>query len=170
MTLRSRGDTSTELRPPARVAERWRRILAPAVGRPFTTRGVEIACRLAKSSGATLYLVFILEVPRTFGLDSSLSDEESQAKQVLEAAAAAAARFKITLITRVHRVRSARDGILAFINEQEIDLLVLGARPDEADGLPRELSRELFLTAPCEIVMDYIAGERQEPMEEDEEE
>ena len=170
MTLRSRGDTSTELRPPARVAERWRRILAPAVGRPFSTRCVEIACRLAKSSGATLYLVYILEVPRTFGLDSSLPEQEAEAKHALEAAAATAARFKITLITRTHRVRSAREGIIAFIGEQEIDLLVLGARPDEADGLPRELSRELFLTATCEVVVDYIAGEQQAPMEEDEEE
>jgi nucleotide-binding universal stress UspA family protein len=128
---------------------------------------VEIACRLAKSSGATLYLVYVLEVPRTYGLDAALPEEEQMAGDALEAAAAIAAPYKITSVTRMHRVRVAKDGILAFVAEQDIDLLALGARPDESRGLPRELARELFLTARCEVVVDYIAGEQQMPMDED---
>lgn len=170
MALRSRirdSENMAELKPGIKTAERWTRILVPALGRPFSARCVEIACRLAKSSGATLYLVYVLEIPRTYGLDSELPEEEKTANDVLEAAVAVAAPFKVTSVARIHRVRVARDGILSFIGEQNIDLLALGARPDESSGLPRELARELFLSAHCEVVVDYIAGEEQMPMDEE---
>lgn len=174
MALRSRirdGENMAELKPGTKPVDRWERILVPALGRPFSARCVEIACRLAKSSGATLYLVYVLEIPRTYGLDAELPEEEKTANDVLEAAVAVAAPFKVpSVVARIHRVRVARDGILSFIGEQNIDLLALGARPDESSGLPRELARELFLSAHCEVVVDYIAGEEQMPMDEDFEE
>ena len=170
MALRSRlrdSEIMTEPKSGAHTADRWTRIMAPTLGRPFSRRCVDIACRLAKSSGSNLYLVYVLEVPRVLGLDSAMPEEESLASEALEAAVKIAAPFKLTPVARTHRVRNAKDGILAFINEQEIDLLVLGARPDEAHGMPRELTRELFMASPCEVVVDYIAGEGQAPAEDD---
>ena len=46
------------------------------------------------------------------------------------------------------------------IPEEKVDLLILGARPDRTRGLPGDMARELFLAAPCEVIVDYIANEK----------
>jgi nucleotide-binding universal stress UspA family protein len=138
----------------------WKKILVPGLARPYSRRAVKLACRLAQASGAQLYLAYMLEVPRAFMLDASMPEAECIAGDILADAEQVAEAFNIHPISMVHRVRNPMEGILKLISEEQFDLLVIGARPDETRGLPREFSRDLALAARCEVIIDYIADEQ----------
>jgi nucleotide-binding universal stress UspA family protein len=138
----------------------WTRVLAPSAGRPYSMRGLEVACRLAHTSNATVHLAYILEVPRSLPIEASIPDDEALAASVLADGEDIAGGYHVPVVSTIYRTRNTADGIVKLIREASCDLLVLGARPDEMRGLPRDLTRQLFLSAPCEVVLDYIAGEQ----------
>lgn len=142
------------------VPRRWQRVLVPTLERPYSARALDVAFRLARQTSATVHLAYIIEVPRAYALQDPLPDLDEPAAEALRDAQALAKPYPITIQPFVHRTRKARDGILALIEQENIDLLVLGARPDELRGLPRDLARELFESARCEVVVDYMAGEK----------
>ncbi|MGO8673037.1 MAG: universal stress protein [Capsulimonadaceae bacterium] len=138
----------------------WRRILVPAAAQPYSTRSLEVACRLAQTSGATVHLAFMMEIPRSLPLNASIPDLEALAASVLKDGEDVARQYHVPVISTVHRMRAACEGVLKLLAEADCDLLVLGARPDETRGLPRDVARRLFECAPSEVVLDYIAGEQ----------
>ena len=144
----------------AQGPRQWKRMLVPAVDRPYSIRCLEVAYRLAQDTGATVQLAYVLEVPRSLALEALLPEAEEMADNALRIAQQAAIPFKVKTEVFVHRTRSARDGILRLIVQENVDLLILGGRPDGNRGLPNDLARELFQSAPCEVVADYIAGEK----------
>lgn len=89
-----------------------------------------------------------------------MPDDEAVAAQVLHDGEEIVHLHKVAVVSTVYRTRNAADGMLKLIKEAECDLLVLGARPDEMRGLPRDLTRHLFQAATCEVVLDFIAGEQ----------
>lgn len=145
---------------PASAQRQWKRMLVPAVDRPFSGRCLEVAYRLAQDTGATVQLAYVLEVPRSLSLEAMLPESEVLASDALGMAQRVATPFKVTVEPFVHRTRNAIEGILRLISQEKIDLLILGGRPDGNRGLPNDLARELFQRAPCEVVVDYIAGEK----------
>ena len=157
----SKGRTAASSEPGSGPAQtQWHSVLVPAVDQPFSTRCLEVAFRLAQRSNARVQLAYFIEVPRTLSLNADMPDAEEVAASSLNVAERTAIPYKIQVQSVIHRTRSAQDRILSLIPEENIDLLVLGARPDRQRGLPREMARELFLAAPCEVIVDYIANER----------
>ncbi len=144
----------------AEAQRQWKKILVPAVGRPYSNRCLEVAYRLAQDAGATVQLAYVLEVPRALALEAALPESEMSAGEALRVAQQVAIPFKVTVEPYVHRTRSAREGILRLVGQEKIDLLVLGGRPDGNRGLSSDLARDLFQCCPCETVVDYIAGEK----------
>ncbi len=144
----------------AGTKRQWKRVLVPAVDMPYSMRSLEVACRLAQGTGGSVSLAFILEVPRALPLEAALPEAEIVASSALDDAREAARPFRVPVEPFVHRTRSAADGILRLIAQENIDLLVLGGRPDGLRGLSKDLTRELFRRATCEVVLDYIADEK----------
>ena len=144
----------------AQAQRRWQRMLVPAVDRPYSMRCLEVAYRLAQDTEATVQLAYVLEVPRSLALEALLPESEVRAGEALRDAQEAARSFKVKTEPFVHRTRTAREGILRLIGQEKIDLLILGGRPDGNRGLPSDLARDLFERATCEVVVDYIAGEK----------
>jgi hypothetical protein len=138
----------------------WQRILVPAVNRPYSVRCLEVAYRLAQNTNADVRLAYVLEVPRALPLDAALPESEIAAVEALRIAQEVAIPYKVTVTPFVHRTRSAVDGILRLVSQEKIELLILGGRPDGNRGLPSDLSRDLFRRAACEVIVDYIAGEK----------
>ena len=138
----------------------WRSMLVPAVDQPFSHRCLEVAFRLAQGGSTRVQLAFFIEVPRILPLNAEMPDAEEVAASSLNVAERAAIPFKVQVESVIHRTRSAQERIVSLIPEEAIDLLVLGARPDRQRGLPGDMARELFLAAPCEVIVDYIANER----------
>ncbi len=151
---------STEAAPDAGGGGQWRHILIPAFHQPFSRRSLEVAYRLARGTNATLHLTYLLEVPRSFALEALLPEEEIVASEALSVAQADLTSCRIPIQASVQRARSVRDGILKIIAQDNIDLLVLGTRVDEQRGLPRDLARDLFYAAPCEVIIDHVAGDK----------
>jgi nucleotide-binding universal stress UspA family protein len=149
-----------EIQDAAQAQPQWQRLLVPAVDRPFSVRCLEVAFRLIQGTGGVVHLVYVLEVPRTLALEASLPEFEMVADDALRVAQQTALPFKVLVQPYIHRTRSAQEGILRLITQEKIDLLVLGGRPDGNRGLSSDLSRELFQRSPCEVVFDYIAGEK----------
>lgn len=138
----------------------WTCMLIPAVDQPYSNRALEVAYRLAEGTQTRVQLAYIIEVPRILPLDASLPDAESVAANALNLAERAAVPYKVQVESVIHRTRKAKERILSLIAEEHIDLLVLGGRPDRLRGLPGDMTRELFLAAPCEVIVDYIANEK----------
>ena len=143
-----------------RTQRDWKRVLVPAVDAAYSMRSLEVAFRLAQGTGATVQLAFLVVVPRSLPLEAAMPDTEFVAAAALRDAQEAAQGYKLPVEAFVHRARSAPDGILKLITQEDIDLLVLGGRPDGLRGLPGDMIRDLFERAPCEVVVDYIAGEK----------
>ena len=138
----------------------WSSLLIPAVDQPYSNRALEVAYRLAQGTNARVQLAYLIEVPRILPLDAALPEAEAVAANALSIAERAAIPYKITVQSVIHRTRKAHDRILSLIPEEKVDLLILGARPDRTRGLPGDMARELFLAAPCEVIVDYIANEK----------
>ena len=138
----------------------WRSLLIPAVDQPYSHRALEVAYRLAQGTDARVQLAYLIEVPRILPLNAALPDAESVAANALHIAERAAIPYKVNVTSVIHRTRKAHERILSLIPEESVDLLVLGARPDRTRGLPGDMARELFLAAPCEVIVDYIANEK----------
>jgi hypothetical protein len=86
--------------------------------------------------------------------------EESQAQTVLGDGIEAARRWELSATTETLKVREPIEGLIKFVKQQDIDLLILGIRPDEMRGLSKALTHELCLKSPCQVIVDYIADEQ----------
>jgi hypothetical protein len=96
LALRSR-------RPEPRVLRGYRRLLVPVVEGPESVRALELACRLASDSGATVVAVAVVEVAPLLPLDAHMLEEERSARAVLERAGATADSYGVTLAPRILR-------------------------------------------------------------------
>ena len=152
---------ATNLGVAAEIKLGWKKIVIPACGAPFSLRSIRNAAKLAaKSPDCDVRLLYIMEVPRAFALQAPMPGEDSQAQTVLADGLEEARRWGLDAITEVLRSREAVDGLLKYIEQQEVDLIVIGARPDEVRGISEEMTKELFRRATCEVIIDYIAEEQ----------
>lgn len=145
----------------ARTGRDWKRVLVPALRQPYSQRALDVAFRLAKGTGATVLLAFVVEVPRILPLEAAMPETEADAAFALRDAQDIGTAYKVPVEAFIHRTRSAREGILKLITLEKVDLLMVGARFDGLRGLPRELVRDLFDSAPCEVVLDFVPGEKE---------
>jgi len=149
---------------PAAAAKAYRsvfavkRILVPTIGLPYAERAVELACRLGQEQKAEVFLVHVLEVPRTLPLGVPMPEAEAEAVKVLERAESIVSRHGLEPQKIVHRARIAGEEIARIASEQDVDMIVLGARAkvglrDEMLGRTSDL---VLRHAPCEVIIDKL--------------
>ena len=144
----------------AALLPKWRKVVVPATGAPFSVRSIRTACRLVDAAeGGEVRLVYVMEVPRALAIQASLPGEDAQAQNVLADGLDHARLYGAPASTEVLRGREAAETLLRYVSQQGIDMMVLGARPDEVRGLPSTLTAELFERLSCPIVLDYISAE-----------
>jgi len=56
----------------------------PHFGALYSERGIELACRLGEEQKAEIYLVTVLEVPRTLPLEAPMPEAEANAKDIIK--------------------------------------------------------------------------------------
>src|SRR5512137_1678253 len=49
-----------------------KRILVPTSGTPYSERGIELACRMGEEQKAEIYLINVIEVPRTLPMEAPM--------------------------------------------------------------------------------------------------
>ena len=94
------------------VALEYRNILVPVKpGRP-SEEAIDYACRLATERGASIAAVSVVVVPLELPLDSRLEEEEMDAYEALDAAAAIAELYGVSVTERLARDRHAGRSIV----------------------------------------------------------
>ena len=135
-----------------------RMILVPTTGSVYSQRGVELACRLAQEQGASIALVYVIEVPRTLPLGAPLEHAEEEARQALETGRDVVALHNLPVRSIIQRARAAGDGIIAAAAYHRADLIVTGLasrREHGHAGLGRTADT-LLHRAPCEVIFDRV--------------
>jgi len=141
-----------------RSLDATRVILVPTTGSSYSERGVELACRLAQEQGASIFLVYVIEVPRTLPLGAPLPEAEREAREALETGREVVALHNLEVRTIIQRARTAGDGIIAAAGDHRADLIVTGlaGRHDHAHAGWGRTADTLLHRAPCEVIFDRV--------------
>lgn len=115
----------------------YNRILVPTDGSKPATEAAEHGFTLAKQFGATVHILYIIEVgdSRTLntygGIDASLLSEdgmasiEKEAAEVVERLETRANELGIETVTEIEQ-GSARQDIINYVSDHDIELIVMG--------------------------------------------
>jgi len=135
-----------------------RLILVPTTGSTYSQRGVELACRLAEEKGASILLVYVIEVPRTLPLGAPLEHAEEEARQALETGRDVVALHNLPVRSIIQRARAAGDGIIAAAAYHRADLIVTGlaSRREHGHAGWGRTADTLLHRAPCEVIFDRV--------------
>jgi nucleotide-binding universal stress UspA family protein len=157
------NNTSSTSKSHANVSEYasgWRHIVVPAFGAPFSLRSIRVTAKIAAHCpDCEVHLLYLVEVPRSFALNAPMPEEEALAQTVLADGLKEARRWMLQASTETLHVREPIEGLAKYVERAQVDLLVLGVRPDETRGLNRRLARKINERRPCQVIIDYIAGE-----------
>ncbi len=138
-----------------------KRILVPTSGTLYSERGIELACRLVEEQKAEVYLVNIIEVPRTLPLEAPMPDAESKAEDIIKRGQAIVELRGLPSRGEIRRGRIAGEEIIRAAKDWGADLIVMGIRTQirMAQEILGRNSDLVLRRAPCEVIVDRIALE-----------
>lgn len=146
----------------ARAVRHTRRIghiLVPTHGGTLSDRIVGMASQIASRRGATLTLLYVIEVPRYFPIDATLSEENFVATEAIERASRIARTFGVKPKARIIRARDAGPAIVQEADEEGADLIMMGAGPPPRRRMAGlgPAAEYVFRYASCEVIFNRAA-------------
>ena len=135
-----------------------KKILVPTSGTPYSERGIELACRMGEEQKAEIYLVNVIEVPRTLPLDAPLHEAEIKAGDVIKRGEEIVTLRGLPVKAAVKRGRVAGEEIIRAARDLEADLIVMGIRSEirMAQEILGRTSNLVLRRAPCEVILDKL--------------
>lgn len=121
-------------------------ILVPTLGGP-NTETVQVACRIARETGAEVTALFVIEIPEALPLETFLSDRLNAGDTALTRAQAIGREVGVIVQAKLMQARRASVTILEVARERNCDLIVLGALA----GKPSPTAQEVLQKAACRI-------------------
>jgi len=156
-----RQPRETALPSAARSNVDYERILVPVVGTRLSDEMMVLGCQLAADKGATIDVVYVVEVPMHLPLGAPPTDEQERGRRVLDAALAVAREFGVE--ARSHLVTARRPGhaIVEAAEEWNADVIILGAlRKLRLDNHEFGDSVTYVLRhAPCEVLVNLVPAD-----------
>jgi nucleotide-binding universal stress UspA family protein len=136
-----------------------KKILVPTSGTPYSERGIELACRLGEEQKAEIYLVNVLEVPRTLPLEAPLPDAEAKAGDIVKRGEEIVSLRGLPVRGEVKRGRVAGEEIIRAAKDWDADLIVMGIRSQVtmAQDILGRNSGLILRRAPCEVILDKLS-------------
>lgn len=131
----------------------YRRIVVPLVGAESET-SVALAAELASEQGASIIAVVVIELPAELPLEAHMLEEEAQARRLIEEARAIAGSYGVRVRGRVVRARRSGQAIVAEIEAQEADLVVLRTTPGRRTRLFGNTAEYVLRHASCRVLVD----------------
>ena len=110
----------------------YRTLVVPVQRTAESEEALVAAARLATERGATVVVVYVLEVPMDLPLDADLREGEEEAEAVLDSAQALLEGYGVRTVTRLVRARSAGPAIVEEADRRNAELIVLGAPRERA--------------------------------------
>jgi len=138
-----------------------KKILVPTSGTAYSERGIELACRLGEEQKAEIYLVTVLEVPRTLPLEAPMPEAEAKADEIIKRGESIVTLRGLQAKGEVRRGRMAGEEIIRAARDWEADLIVMGTRTEirRAQEILGRTSDLILRRAPCEVIVDRLSAE-----------
>jgi K+-sensing histidine kinase KdpD len=109
-------------------------VLLAVSGSQFDIQLVGLGCSIAQRMKGKLYVVHVLEVPRTLPLDANMSEESKQADAILTRVEDAASRLKCQLESEIIQARDVAQTLVDEAEDRQVGLLILGMQRREKYG------------------------------------
>jgi nucleotide-binding universal stress UspA family protein len=141
-----------------RLTERANLILVPVQGTALSDRMVALGSQMAKARHARIEVFAVIEVPWTLPLSARLPAAERVAQEELDRAQRIAARYGVTLETRVINAREAGRAIVEEATTTGADIILMSDMPQRHGGTRfGATTMFVFTHAPCEVILDRPA-------------
>ena len=136
----------------------FKRILVPTSGKPYSEKGIELACRLGVEQEAEIVLTYVLEIPRTLPLNAPIPEAEKEANEALNRGKEIVELHNLIPILRLERAREAGEGVVKVAKDNQVDVIVLGIRPTwrGSQNIWGRTTDILLRKAPCEVIIDKL--------------
>ncbi len=136
-----------------------KKILVPTSGTLYSERGIELACRLGEEQKAEVYLINVIEVPRTLPMEAPMPEAESKAQEILKAGESIVTLRGLPVKGEVRRGRVAGEEIIRAAKDWDADLIVMGIRSEirMAQEILGRTSDLVLRRAPCEVIVDKLS-------------
>jgi APA family basic amino acid/polyamine antiporter len=118
------------------------------------TDAIQTACQLAKSFGAKLTAIHVMEIPPSLPLNAPMVKREQQGEAALKRAEAVAREYDLSIQLKLVKSRSVEGALLDMVADGEYDMIIVGARKDELkqkDRFALEVEK-LLKDAPCRVL------------------
>jgi len=109
-------------------------ILVPTIGTFYSSRGIELACRLGMEQKAEIILTYLLEIPMISPLNVRTPEIEKSAKEILENGRQLVHLHGLPCKTKIQRARSAGTGIIHAAQDERADMIVMGIKTKSRGG------------------------------------
>ncbi len=136
-----------------------KKILVPTSGTLYSERGIELACRLGEEQKAEVYLIHVIEVPRTLPMEAPMPEAETKAHEILKEGESIVSLRGLSAKGEVRRGRVAGEEIIRAAKDWEADLIVMGIRSEirMAQEILGRTSDLVLRRAPCEVIVDKLS-------------
>ena len=137
---------------------RCRKILAATRG-SAAMETLQQACKLAQTDGASLLVVYVVEVPEHLPADTFLPQQFIEGEKALQRAEAIAGDYGIPIEKRSVQARTAGEAICEVATQEGCDLIVIGSPTKRPIGerLASRTMDHVLRNAPCRVVV-YTTG------------
>jgi APA family basic amino acid/polyamine antiporter len=118
------------------------------------TDALQTACQLARSFGAKISAVDVIEIPESLPMHAPMLKREEQGEMALKRAEAVAREYDLSINLILIRARNVEGAILDLISKGEYDMIVVGTRKDELkerEHFALEVEK-LLKDAPCRVL------------------
>jgi nucleotide-binding universal stress UspA family protein len=109
-------------------------VLLAVSGSPFDSHLVELACNVTQKTKSKLYVVHVLEVPRSLPLDASMAEESKRADAILTHVEDAAGKLKCQLESEIIQARDVAQTLVDEAADRQVGLLIMGMQRREKYG------------------------------------
>ena len=132
-----------------------KKVLVPVCGNSADEETVKLACDLAKKNKAQLYVLYVIEVPRTLPLDAQIDSEMQKAEELLTTTEDIAADQDYEIETDLLQAREAGPGIVDEAVERGVDLIIMGIPYKKHLGVFNigNASRYVLRESPCPVLL-----------------
>jgi APA family basic amino acid/polyamine antiporter len=118
------------------------------------TEALQTACQLAKSFGAKLTAVHVIEIPPSLPMHAPMEKREEIGEAALKRAEAVSREYNLSIELKLVRARTIEGAILELVTHGGYDMVIVSARKEELrekDHFALELQK-LLKTAPCRVL------------------
>lgn len=118
------------------------------------TEALQTACQLAKSFGAKLSAVYVIEIPESLPMHAPMQRREKSGEAALKRAEAIAREYHLEIDLKLIRARTTQGAILDLIMRGDYDMVIVSSRKDELrnkEHFALEMEK-LLKTAPCRVL------------------